>query len=129
MADTKMNRSGSKKGITGQSRIDELRARDRWNAQDAEFALSMWEASGLSLMRFARDSGISYKRLTQWKRRLAHRAIETPLFVDVVIPKPNKPAPNQSMEIILRNNRAIRLQPGFDSDSVRSLIGLLEVTE
>lgn len=130
MADTrKMSRSSRKIGIEGPSRLNDLRAMDRWDARDADYVLSMWKAAGVSLMRFSRDTGISYKRLTQWKRRLSNRVIESTPFVEVVIPKPNKPVPNQLMEVILKNNRAIRLHPGFDSDSVRSLIGLLEVME
>ena len=82
MADTrKRRRNRRQNGIEGPSRLNDLRAMEPWDERDEGDVLAIWDQAGVSLLRFSRDTEISYDRLTHWNRRLSKRAIESTLLM------------------------------------------------
>jgi hypothetical protein len=107
--------------------------------------LEQWKASGLPKSVYARREGISADVLGWWqgeirKRDLAQRRqgratvprrrpsclTAEPAFVPVRVidppPPPNSPA---ALEV-LAGGHVIRIQPGFDPETLKRLVGVLE---
>jgi transposase-like protein len=63
---------------------DGRRRWQQWREEDARAALAEHAKSGQSLSRFARERGVSLRRLMYWRKRLGEGG--TPGFVAVPIP-------------------------------------------
>jgi hypothetical protein len=103
--------------------------------------LESWRASGLPKTEFARNEGISPDVLGWWQvelrrrdrakprttataRRRAARA-RPPAFVPVRIVEPT-PQPSPAPLEILAGGHAVRIRPGFDAETLRRLVAVLE---
>lgn len=95
-----------------------------WKEHQAREVLDCWEQSGLNLRQFSREFGIGYKRLQYWKKRITLSS-DTVEFVEVIPMTIGQPHPDDTMEIIFPNHRAIRVSPGFDESATRRLIGIV----
>ena len=106
----------------------------RWIALFNEF-----RRSGLTQAEFCRRQGISLhtfrKRLYQPRQAKPvptdHRSPASPsqAFLPVTIlpdPAPTSNHPHQPLELILPNGRRIAVAPGFDSQTLRRLVAVLE---
>ncbi len=100
-------------------------ARQAWAERLARFA-----SAGLTAAQFCAAEGVSVAAFYQWKRRLGSAALPTPL--------PDVPAsprllsvhlanPTPAIELVLPSGVVLRLGPGVDEASLRSLLRLLGV--
>lgn len=107
----------------------------RWNA-----LLSDFRRSGLTQAEFCRRRDISLhsfrKRLYSPRPSQADSpdarpaATVAPHFVPVtILPDPNPPIspPPSCIELVLADGRRIAVAPGFDADTLRRLLAVLEV--
>jgi hypothetical protein len=99
-----------------------------WREHDAERVLAIWSQSGLTLSAFARQCGLSVRRLTRWKRRL--EASGGPRFhpVEVVTEggRRNERTPDSGVELVLASGRRIAVRRDFDPQSLLQLLEVLE---
>ena len=98
--------------------------------------LLRWSESGLSQRQFCQQQGLSPHAFTWWKARyraelnLPYRAVKkgsakniTGRFVEVMVASHT---PELLYEVVLPNNRAIRLAERFDPDVLKKLITVVE---
>jgi len=105
--------------------IKRLKSKPMWKQSDGERVIESWKESGLSMYVYSQQTGIGYKRLSYWKRHL-RRESGSP-FVEVKVKSfAPKKTEDDAMEIILRNERRIRILPGFNADALNLLVCLLE---
>jgi len=100
----------------------------RWTEDHAQVVLASQKASGLSIFAFAMREGLDPDRLYRWTDRLRRkrgwpRATKARPVPFVEIRTPTIPA---GIVVHLRGGRRLRVQPGFDTDSLRQLILVLE---
>jgi transposase-like protein len=97
-----------------------------WRPSDAEQVMQGWRRSGLSGAAFAREHGISARRLLRWRRRL--KGNETPLFHPVrLITSAAPDAPRApSLELEVRGGRRIHVARGFDPELLEELVRTVE---
>ena len=94
--------------------------------------LSRWRKSGLSLRAFAAESGVSYSKLTYWKKRCSAKddvgkIAPTLVLVRLVGAQEEAVPPStESYEVHATNGRRIVVRPGFDIDELRRLIVAVE---
>ncbi len=94
--------------------------------------LEQFHASGLSVAAFCRLHHLPAGSLYAWRRTLADRdrraaAAEPPQFVPVLLSATAMPgdAP-AALELLLPQGRVLRVPAGFDADSLRRLLAVLE---
>jgi hypothetical protein len=70
---------------------------------------------------------VNEPRFYWWRRKLDQTDDRKPAFVPVhiVADEVQKPAA-RGIEIVLANGRCLRVQPGFDADTLVKLVDLLE---
>ncbi len=100
-----------------------------WRAADAERVLEAWRGSGRSVAAFAREHGLSDRRLLRWRARLAPTV--APVFHPVRVvsragPSPMAPARPEPLELELRGGRRIRVPSGFDPALLEDLVRTVE---
>lgn len=107
--------------------------RARW-AQE----LTRWRKSGQPLSVWAREQGLSRDALEYWKRKLHHKPAGSLALIPVAMPAvqgtsgvPAPPAatvmPAEAAPIeLLFGARRLVLPPGFDGDTLRRAIAVLE---
>jgi len=93
--------------------------------------LQQWRRSGLSVRAFCRLHDLPEPSFYFWRRALDKRDRDTPTFVPVqVVPEPGpvqpSDAPASGLELLLANGRVLRVPAGFDADTLRRLLALLE---
>lgn len=126
-------------------------ARGRRSALDRARLIDEWRESGLSLPAFSARRGIKCTTMAGWIYKTAHRtAIETarreaaadaapravpppteaaPAFVPVEVAPDAGPLrrPGASgVVIVLSSGRRVRVAPGFDGDTLRRALAVLE---
>ncbi len=97
-----------------------------WQRRVAQF-----ESSGLSRMGFCRRHRLNYHTMTYWVKRLASldgvaSGDARPSFVEVSLPAVAAVAAPATYEVLLGNDRSIRLGPAFDEETVGRLVRTLE---
>ena len=97
-----------------------------WNKSTARRIFEMCESSPLGMKSFCREHNIRYRRLQYWKTIFKRQDI-APEFVEITASTVDlsEALSDSSMEIILENNRIIRLHPGFNSAAVSQLIDIV----
>ena len=99
-----------------------------------------WQSSGLNQAAYCRERGLSATAFRWWRRkflregRLAtrdggtadHRRPNDPGFVEVVTSMSPGPGASNVYEIVLPNQRSLRLWGRFEADAVRTLVSVLE---
>ncbi|HEX3694332.1 MAG TPA: hypothetical protein VH374_02990 [Polyangia bacterium] len=98
--------------------------RKRWRAEDAAVVLSRLESSGLSVPEFAARERLEPQRLYRWRAQVegtlaAARSKAAP-FVEI------KTAATACIEVVLRSGHTLRVPAGFDGDTLRQLVTVLE---
>lgn len=97
--------------------------------------LLLWRDSGQSVRAFCATQGLSEPSFYAWRRTLAQRQQQLPAFVPLrVMPTPTAPPtpttapPVESgpLELVLGRGRVVRVTPGFDADTLRHLLAVLE---
>lgn len=90
--------------------------------------LQKQKASGLSLRAFCRQHALAESAFYYWRREIEwrdreHNRTATRAFVPVEV---KTPAHAPSIEVALACGHVVRLRPGFDADTLRKLLALLE---
>jgi len=101
--------------------------------------LRLWRQSGLSGRQFCAQQGVSEASFYAWRRVIARRdrqqasarkwaAVDRPTsgpaFVPLALPSSTETAP--AIEVVVRRQRVVRVAPGFDAETLRQLLRLLE---
>jgi hypothetical protein len=91
--------------------------------------LARWRRSGLSVRAFCRAEGVNEAQFYWWRRRLGRVVPKgpEPAFVPVhVVTEPSDDLGTRGIEVVLANGRCLRVGPGFDPQTLVSLVDLLE---
>ena len=89
--------------------------------------IGRWRRSGRSVRAFCRAEGISEPRFYWWRRRLEQTDLHKPAFLPVhVVRDDPDPPPTPTIEVVLANGRSLRVTPGFDPQTLRALVEILE---
>ena len=105
------------------------RQHDRPQSSDKEQfwrdMLLLWQTSGQTIRAFCQAQRLSEPSFYAWRRRIfAQRERQQPAFVPVrVTPTPTASIP---IELVLGGGRVVRVPPGFDADTLRNLLAVLE---
>jgi hypothetical protein len=109
--------------------------------QAAEWAtlIDEWRRSGLSLPTFCQLHGLSRGTMQNWvykpalklaieeSRRQAQLAPSDPGLVDVAeVTVASPPTQRTGVEVVLGSGRRISLEAGFDSETLRRVVAVLE---
>jgi transposase len=97
--------------------------------------IRLWQQSNLSVRAFCRRHRLSEPSFYCWRRTLQQRGLigmepakdarmETPAFVQVSVDA-GAAAPKR-FELVLANGRRLRIRPGFDANTLRQLLCVLE---
>lgn len=107
--------AGKRKQVTVAERATN---RARWQRE-----LTRWRKSGQPLSVWARSQGLSRDALEYWKRKLEGKPGRTLTLIPVApVPSSVGAAP---LELLLGTRRLI-LPPGFDGETLRRAIAVLE---
>ena len=98
---------------------DLLPLKRRWTPEDAREVLARLEASGLTLRKFAEREGIDDQRLYRWRAQIGPTA--GPTFVEIA-----RPGPGAAIEVVLRSGHMLRVPAGFEAETVRRLVEILD---
>lgn len=98
-----------------------LTARRRWSAKEAGAVLKHLDASGVSVREFAARHGLDAHRLYRWRAQLASHGLATaPPFVEI------ERSPSAALEVVLRSGHVIRVRDGFDDETFRRVVAVLD---
>jgi transposase len=97
--------------------------------------MRLWEQAKLSVRAFCGRHRLSVLRFYWWQRTLRERGLwrkasandaemKTPAFVQVAVD--TAVAAPRSIELVLANGRKLRIRPGFDVNTLRKLLHVLE---
>ena len=111
--------------------------RDRGKERFWRRMLRQWRRSGCSVRAFCGEHGLAEALFYAWRRTIQERDRETrrdaprsrdhaarsaaPLFVPVTVAETTAP-----IEVILARGHVIRIAPGFDPDTLRQLLAVLD---
>jgi hypothetical protein len=124
----------------------------RRQAADWAALIDEWRRSGLSLPAFCRSHGLSRGTMQNWVYKPAlKRAVEearrqaqpapsdpgpvdappslkpSPTFLPVHVAEVTPPPPNRTgVEVVLGSGRRVVLEAGFDSETLRRVVAVLE---
>lgn len=92
-----------------------------------------WKRSGLTAAEFGEREGIAPKQLYWWAWHLGKQVVasasETPvrlLPVRVVPSRNTQVSGERPLEIVLQSGHILRVGPGFDPTTLRSVLSVLE---
>jgi hypothetical protein len=93
--------------------------------------LKRWHSSGLTVQAFCRKCQLSQASFYAWRRILAARDAETVHFAQVQVladeSSPSiSPLPQAALELVLGNQRVLRIGASFDATTLRQLLPILE---
>jgi len=105
-------------------------ARPHWRKADARQVLDAWRRSGETMSGFARFYGIQYERLARWKRRLRGEPSEAVHFHPVRVRQVERQSNDSGdrIELVLSQDRSIRVPHGFDAEDLRRLLSVVEAS-
>ena len=105
-----------------------LTSNSYWREPDAERVLAVWAQSGLTLSAFARQCGLSVRRLSRWRKRLEEAG--GPRFHPVeVVTEPrgaSEPPADSGVALVLVSGRRIAVRRNFDPHTLSQLLEVLE---
>jgi transposase len=96
--------------------------------------IERWQRSGLDAGSFAAREAVTPERLRWWRWHLglgpgAKKRGRGPSFVEVVLPEtagPREMAPGGAALEVLVGTRRVLVRPGFDAQSLRQVLAVLE---
>jgi hypothetical protein len=118
-------------------------AKARLQAADRAALVAQWRLSGLSIPEFCRRRGINLGTMRGWVYKQRHRlAVEPARCASQADPAPDEPTPTaaflpirlvepiapagQGVEVVLGPGRRIVVAPGFDPETLRRVVAVLE---
>jgi hypothetical protein len=101
--------------------------RDLCKEQFWRRALARWEQSGLSVAAFCSKEHLASCTFYWWRRELSHRDPPDVSFLPIhVVAEPGRTVGASGVEISLAGGRRLLIQPGFDHDTLRQVLRVLE---
>ena len=109
-----------------------------WTREQGRQHLEAQAASGLSVQDYCFAYGLAPHTFHNWRRRLGEKAENPvaeasaskgplrPSFAELVVASPECVPEPSVVEVVLGGARRLRVGPGFDEETVRRLVGLLE---
>jgi transposase len=88
--------------------------------------LRQWQSSGQSVRDFCDRHGLSQATFYAWRRILRQRDADATPFVAVQVVADTLSAPAPPLEVVLAGGRCLRITSGFDPDTLRQLLAVLE---
>lgn len=89
------------------------------------------KASGKTIAQWCRDAGIAVALYHWWKGEIQRRdraQAVTPVFAEVRS-APVSFVPTSPLEVVLPGERLVRVHPGFDAETLSSVVRVLEGLE
>jgi len=104
----------------------------RRSAREKATVLNQYRRSGLSLLAFAQNHQLCYSTLIRWRKRLGQHAqsqrapkvAPSPKFIAVHLEA--ETAPGTPYVLGLSGGRSLKIPPGFETESLRRLLTVLE---
>jgi hypothetical protein len=104
----------------------------RRSAREKTTLLNQHRRSGLSLLAFAHKHRLCYSTLIRWRQRLgqpapsqrASQVAPSPKFIPIHLEP--EPAPGAAYVLGLSGGRSLKIPPGFETESLRRLLTVLE---
>jgi transposase len=86
------------------------------------------KASGLSVREFCQQAGLAESAFYYWRREIERRdregnGVGKPAFVAVEVRTPTQAS---AIEVTLTSGHVVRVRGGFDADTLRQLLAVLE---
>lgn len=89
-----------------------------------------WKESGLSLLAFGKQEGVSYSKLLYWRKKLDSESVSPSradlIPVEIVADAPPRQTAPSKFEVWLANGMSLEVQAGFDAAELRRLVGVLQ---
>jgi hypothetical protein len=90
-------------------------------------ALARWQRSGLSVSEFCAGEELTTWCFYWWRRKLARRDQHPDSFLPVEVAGSSLSlAVRAGIEIVLADSRRLLVQPGFDPQTLRQVLDVLE---
>jgi len=107
--------------------ITDIIRKRRWSEAEARLVVSASQASGKSVLSFAREYGLQPSRIWRWLARLQEESKGGMRFHPVRLVEPERLDPRVgTIEVVLLNGRRVRVPQGFVAED---LVRVLEVVE
>ena len=94
--------------------------------------LRLWQNSGRTVRAFCAEHGVSEASFFAWRRTIAEREQRpaappdaSAAFVPLRVIATPTPEPARSFEVVLNDDRVVRVPAGFDPASLRQLLAIL----
>lgn len=107
--------------------------RDHGKEQFWRRLLRLWQNSGRTVRAFCAEQGVSEASFFAWRRTIAQRDQRpaappecAATFVPLRVIATPAPEPARPFEVVLNDDRVVRVPPGFDPASLRQLLTILE---
>jgi hypothetical protein len=103
------------------------RLRRHWRTrEEAERIAAEFEASGLTRQEFSGRSGVPMKTLARYVARYRKKTDKNPRQRWVAVEVAEKRDHGKELSVVLGNGRRITVQHGFNADTLRQLVAVLE---
>jgi len=103
--------------------------RRRRSRAEAEQLVTEYEASGLGREEFCQQHGLALSTLARYRKRLRERPGEAGgagRWLAVELRGPGPAAGSSGLAVALAGGRRIEIRRGFDGETLKRLLGLLE---
>ena len=109
-----------------------------WNREEGRNHLEEQAESGLTVRAYCLAKGLKEWTFYNWRRRLEVEArcvaepdvvgegSARPAFTELVVPSSGSRLAPWMTEVVLRGERCLRVGPGFDEETLRRLVTVLE---
>lgn len=108
----------------------EIAQKRPWRMDDARKLVDAQAASGLSIVEFVKQLGVGEQRFHSWKSRLGGSIKKKSASISFAPVRVKSSSMLTSevfaMEVVLENERRLRLRGNFDDAAVRRLVAILE---
>ena len=102
------------------------RARDERKERQWRRWIGEWQTTGLSVRAFCERRGLTVASFYAWRRVLQRRAAEKAAFVPVQVVADAVADRASAVEVVLTDGRMVRVAPGFDTETLRQVLAVLE---
>lgn len=100
--------------------------RDLGKEQFWRQVLAQHRRSGLTVLQFCAERGLSGATFYGWQRELKKRDAQATAFVPVRVVTDDDARGNANVEIVLTAGRRLRVGPGFDPQTLAQVLDVLE---
>lgn len=95
-----------------------------WSEAEARGVLAAYRVSGLSLRAFARQTGLSARRVRWWRERMVAPPAAGAAFLPVEV-VPAKATAVPALEVVVGGGHVVRVPRDFDAATLTRLLAVL----